>query len=288
MAYAVQQNNVFVPGLLNTGVVPNGAVGVLHPDYTPAFRVGGNYALDCYSSIAVSYAQFDSNSASTLSAVPGGVSNIAQSLVLQPTTVNAGNAAAGAQAATYNISFKTANIDYRRLLMGSDCFAVNYTVGVAYGHLQQGFQETSSFAPPAGVIQNTTSIHYDGGGLRYGLDFQRKIGDRGFSLYGKTFVDVLFGQFTANYLQANTTTTAVQALSTWRDDRVLPMLELELGGAWTSCNGRFKVSAGYYNSFWFNAITTSQYVQAVQSSNYTGLGQTIAFDGLVTRAELRF
>jgi hypothetical protein len=282
MAYAFQQNGVGGPG-----TVPDGSVGVLHPAYTPAFRIGGNYALDCYSSIAISYAQFDSNSSSSLNAPGGVVGGTVQSLVLQPNSVNAGSTTSS-DAATYNIGFKTANIDYRRLLMGSECFAVNYSVGVAYGHLQQGFTQTGSFAPPAGVIQNTTSIHYDGGGLRYGLDFQRKIGQRGFSLYGKSYADVLFGQFESTYSQVNTTTTAVQALSNWRDDRVVPMLELELGGAWTSRGGRFRVSAGYYNSFWFNAVTTPQYVQAVQNANYVNLGQTIAFDGLVTRAEFRF
>ena len=286
MAYAFQQN-----GAGGLGTVPNGAVGVLHPDYTPAFRVGGSYALDCYSSIAVSYAQFDSNASSSITSptggVNGGVGNTVQSLVLQPNSVNAGSTATS-DAATYNIGFKMANIDYRRMLMGSDCFVVNYSVGVAYGHLQEGFQQTGSFSPPLGTIQTNTAIHYDGGGLRYGFDFQRKVGHRGFSVYGKTFADVLFGQFTSSLTQVNTTTTALQTLSTWRDDRVVPMLELEVGAAWTNCSGRWRLSAGYYNSFWFNAITTPQYVQAVQNANYVNLGQTIAFDGLVARATFSF
>lgn len=281
MAYAIQQNGVGGPG-----TVPNGSVGVLHPDYSSGFRVGGNYALDCYSSIVASFSSFDSPSASTLTAQPG-VGSTVESLTLHPGSVNAGSTATSI-ASTYGINFKMASIDYRHLLIGSQCFAVNYSVGVAYGHLGQNFQATGSFTPPAGTIQNTTAIHYDGGGLRYGLDFQRALGRRGLSIYGKSFVDILFGQFEATYDQVNTTTTATQAQSNWRNDRVLPILETELGLAWTSAGGHFRVSGGYYNSFWFNAITTPQYVQAVQTANYTNLSQTIAFDGLVGRVEFRF
>lgn len=299
MAYAFQQN-------APTG--PAGAVGVVHPDYSSGFRLGGSLALDCTSSIVASFSSFDSPSASSLTA-PTGVgpgANVA-SLVLNPGTDTAGTTATSI-ASTYGINFKMATIDYRHLLIGSDCFAVNYSVGVAYGHLGQNFQSVGSFAPPLGTIQNTTAIHYDGGGLRYGLDFQRALGRHGLSIYGKSFVDILFGQFDASYQQVDVTTTAIQAASTYRSDRVLPILETELGLAWTSCGGHIRISGGYYNSFWFNAITTGQYIQAVQStsgptnlpptqavpasipgvSGYNNLGQTIAFDGLVARLEVRY
>lgn len=281
MAYGFQQN-----GIGGAGTVPNGSVGVLHPDYSSGFRVGGSAALDCYSSFVATFTTFDSPSASSLTA-PAGVGGTVESLVLHPGSVNAGSTATSI-AATYGINFKMATFDYRHLLIGSQCYAVNYSVGLAYGHLGQNFQSTGSFAPPIGVIQNTTAIHYDGGGLRYGLDFQRQLGRGGFSIYGKTFVDILFGEFDATYSQVNTTTTAVQALSSWRNDRVLPILETELGLAWTGRSQHVRISAGYYNAFWFNAVTTPQYVQAVQTANYTNLGQTIAFDGLVARLDVRF
>jgi hypothetical protein len=180
------------------------------------------------------------------------------------------------------------DVELNQLLAGGCNNVVNYTVGVRYGNLQQQFTQTGSFAPPAGVIHTATDIHFNGGGLRLGLDGRRRIGCGGLSFYGKGFVNVLFGEFSSSYTQTNTTTSVVQAYSTWDDDRVVPVLEYELGLSWQGCCGRLRLSAGYYTAFWFNAITTPEYVQAVQNANFVNLGDTIAFDGLTTRVEYRF
>jgi hypothetical protein len=99
---------------------------------------------------------------------------------------------------------------------------------------------------------------------------------------------VLFGQFRSDLTQQDTTNSIVQATSSWNDRRVVPILEYEIGLRWTSSNLRWRLSAGYYTAFWFNTITTPQYVQAVQTSNFVHLGDTITFDGLVTRLEYCF
>jgi hypothetical protein len=98
----------------------------------------------------------------------------------------------------------------------------------------------------------------------------------------------MFGDFKSNYQQLNTTTTIVQATSNWQDNRVVPILEYEVGFHWTSFSGRWQASAGYYSAFWFNTVSTGDFVRAVQTSDFLNLGQTIAFNGLVTRLEYRF
>ena len=103
-------------------------------------------------------------------------------------------------------------------------------------------EASGDFAPPAGTIQTNTKITLDGIGLKTGFDGARQFGCSGFSFYGKGFISVLFGEFNSSYTQVNNTTTVVQANSNWSDQRVVPILEYELGINWTSVSGRLNCS----------------------------------------------
>ena len=280
MAHAFQQN-----GVGGSGTVPAGSVGVLQPDFTSAYRTGFGVALGCYASINLGYSRLDSNSTDVLAALQGTGDNV-QSLVLHPNSINAGSTSSLVNA-TLAINYQLADIEYRRLLRANHKHAFNYSVGARYGKLHQGFQQIGDFTPPIGTIQTTTDINFEGVGLRAGLDGEHRIGRSRFASYGKLFMNVLFGEFNSTYTQLNTTTTVVQAFSTWKDRRVLPLLEYELGLNWTSRGGHWRASAGYYTGFWFNTITTGQFVQAVQTADFVDLGETISFNGFVTRLEFR-
>ncbi len=70
-------------------------------------------------------------------------------------------------------------------------------------------------------------------------------------------------------------------------------LDLELGGGWQSNCGHLRVTCGYMISSWFNAVTTDQWIRAVGRGNFVGQPDsmsydTLMFDGLTVRAELRF
>jgi hypothetical protein len=65
-------------------------------------------------------------------------------------------------------------------------------------------------------------------------------------------------------------------------------VDFELGLAWTSCNQKWRLSAGYLAQFWFNTLTTPEFVNAVQTNNYTDRGDTLSFDGATARIERRF
>jgi hypothetical protein len=68
----------------------------------------------------------------------------------------------------------------------------------------------------------------------------------------------------------------------------VPILDYEVGLRWTSCNGHWQVGTGYYTAFWFNTVTTGNFVRAVQFNDFTNVDKTIAFTGLTTRVEFRF
>ena len=285
MAHAIQQNGVGGPG-----TTPDGRVGVLNPQFAPAYRVGFGKAIGGCATIGAAYTNFHSHTTDTLSApndpfteVGGTVS----SLVLHPNSVNAGSTSSLVDA-TYDIDFQLADIEYRRLVAANCTGAGYFTAGARYAKLQQQFSQIGNFSPPTGTIETTTNIIFEGAGFRTGLDGERRIGGSRFSAYGKGFLSLMFGEFKSDYRQLNTTTTIVQAASNWQDNRVVPILEYEVGFHWTSFSGRWQATAGYYSAFWFNTISTGDFVRAVQTSDFLNLGQTIAFNGLVTRLEFRF
>ena len=78
------------------------------------------------------------------------------------------------------------------------------------------------------------------------------------------------------------------AIAKWDDDRISPILEYEFGVAWTNCCGNMRISAGYMGMHWFNVVTTSTFIDAVQANNYSDVGDTLSFDGLTARAEIRW
>ena len=196
---------------------------------------------------------------------------------------------AGPLNATYDVDYELADVKYRRLLFGHNRAWMNYSVGGRFGHLEQDFLQTGAFSgSQSGVINVLTDIDFDGAGLSFGLEGEGLIGCRGFSVYGNLGVSPLVGQFTSDYTMQNASTTALLARSVSKDDRFVTILDYELGLAWTSCNGCWRISSGYTASFWYNTITTPVFIDAVQADNYVDIGDTLSFDGITARIEYRF
>ena len=270
------------------GTVPFGRAQNLIQPWVSAFRVSAGYACSDCSSISATYTQFQSHTSDTLGLPAGGNPPTSViSSVLVPGSINAGTTFSQINAVS-GIAYKTADIMYSRLLAGGDDYYVNYDIGARYAHLEQGFLQNAQFAQPNNPQFTTSNIRFDGIGLRTGFDGRHRIGCGGFSAYGNGFLSVLFGDFNSNYTQTNALTTATLAANNWESARVMPILEYEVGLSWTSCSGCWRIGAGYYTAFWFNSVTSPQYIQAVQNNNFVKLGDTITFTGLVAHAEVRF
>src|SRR6202161_813312 len=104
---------------------------------------------------------------------------------------------------------------------------------------------------------------------------------------GRTGAISLAGWFRAAYNQYNTFFLN-QANVVWKDQRIVPILEAELGAGWASCNGRVRITGGYYIGSWFNTVATPLWIVGAQTNNFTNVSQSIVFDGLVTRFEYCF
>ena len=78
------------------------------------------------------------------------------------------------------------------------------------------------------------------------------------------------------------------ALADWQDDRIITVLDLEGGLSWTGPCRRWRASAGYLVSYWFNTLTTSEFINTVQADSYVGADDTLKFEGLTARIERRW
>lgn len=273
MPFAIPQD-----GIDPTVAVPVGAVGVADPHYEPGFRIGGNFALSPCTSIGAMFSYLDTQ---TNAGISTSQPNVIHSLVTHPNTASA---AANSQLAeaSYDINFRIADVYYKALWTGGPYHEVNWLVGARYAHLDQDFSSSQSIN--AGITTVTSDIDFDGAGPRVGLEGERRCRTNGFLVYGNVFASFLAGNFGADYLQADTF-ALTQATTAFSDDRVVTILEYELGVGWISCSGCVRVKAGYYMAAWYNTLTTGKWIDAVQGNNYVDQHDTVTFDGLVTRIE---
>lgn len=279
VAYVVPVNGAIVPP---PGVAPIqvGPVGVVDPDYTTAFRVGGTWACDECSSVVFTYTRFDTT---TTDAQTIDAPLVLRPLVLHPGTANAGSDFLDANA-RLGIDLNLGDVDFRAVWDAGDLWVINYLVGARYARLNQDFDAT--FDSTGTVDRLLTNLNFDGGGIRVGLDGERHSGCGAF-IYGKATASFVGGEFRGRYQQSSDVDPAIVDTS-WKAGRLVSILDLELGAGWQSPCGHWRLTAGYVVSSWFNTVTTDQWIQAVQQNSFTNLGGTMTFDGLVGRVEYRF
>jgi hypothetical protein len=281
-SFAVVQN-----GIGPVGTVPLGQVGVLDYDYEPSFRAGFTLALNCESSLTAAVTKFETR---TNNNVDSTAPLVVQPLVMIPGTFNAGFTAQTARADS-SLELDIIDLEYRAVLVSCATHHLNFMVGARYAELDQSLGAVFPFAPPDGTSIVISELDFEGLGLRVGLDGERRLFPRlGISVYGKLTGTVLGGEFSGSYTQFNQF-NGWEAFTTWSDDRLVPTADGELGLRWSNRTGRIRLSAGYYIGIWGNVVTTSEWINGVQAFNYVDIGRdehdTLRFDGLVARAEIR-
>ena len=277
--YAVPINGPVIPPS-GTAPVQVGRTATADVDFDPGFRAGLSYGLGECSRLEVMYSQLD---AQVRNSVSVDVPHSLQPMVMHPATLAAPTYYLDATAEAA-IRFRLADIDYRHEWLCTDRMSFGYTAGLRYAHLGQTFD---SVFTSTGVDRVDTRLLFDGGGLRLGLEGQRRIACSSFWIYGSGAASFLGGQFTGEYTQTNNLNGTVVATG-WKDDRIVPILDLELGVAWVGCHDHLRVSGGYVFSSWFNVPKTADFITAVQTNDFDRFRDALTFDGLALRAELRF
>ncbi len=271
-----------IDGPIGTPVVAQaGRVADVDADYEHGFRIGGTFQLDCDAAIGAMYTYYRTDNEA---AVATDAPLVLRSLVSAPVIANADSD--GLEAfANYDIEYQIVDVDYRGLIACNGRSSLTWLAGVSYVHLEESF--TSSFGVN-GVNAVASDIGFDGGGIRLGLEFERYARDCGLLVYGRSSARFVAGSFDADYIQSETPGDRVQVYTGIDDDRILSILDLELGLGWQSCDGCFRTSLGYMVSGWFNTLTTTDWIAGVHGNNYNDMSDTITFDGFVGRVELRY
>lgn len=279
--YTIEQNSV-VPGQF-----PTGPVGRVNVDEEAGFRVGVAWAATCQTSLVASFTRFEGKTGNTIVAAPG---NFLNSQVIHPSTVTVG-AASLQSTANYSIDFQLIDLAYRHIWKTSDIYAINWLAGFRYGNMEQDFLAQQDVGVPTGLVTNDVDVNFDGFGMMFGIDGERRSCHSGLRIYGKALASFLAGDWRADYVQTNQFAFGGGGgivANDYEDYRVTPVLELELGFGWQSKCGRFRANAGYLTSAWYDAISTREYVNAVRNNNYVSIDETITFNGLTAGVEARF
>ncbi len=262
---------------------PTGPLGISNIGEHVGFRAGFSIARSQCSSINASYTRWDGETTSILNATGNNVLN---SQVSHPSVATTGAASLEA-VARQSANFQFADTYFRRVYRSNDCGAINWNGGLRYGNLEQGISVDQTMSVATGVTNVTTDIDFDGFGILGGLDGERHSASTGFLVYGRVLGSLLAGNWQADYRQTNQFGGGVIATH-YEDFRVTPVIDSELGLGWQNCSGRFRVSAGYLFSTWFNAVTNRDYIQSVRAGQLLNLDDSLTFSGLALRSELRF
>lgn len=282
VAVAVPINGAIVPP---AGVAPVqvGDTTLTDIGFQPGFRVGLGRWFDSSSALEANYTRFEGM---TRAAAETTAPIVLRSLVAHPGTLDAPTDFLAA-AARYNLQFQFADMDYRRVLFRGDPWVVKYLVGARYTHLEQIFDSTFSNTILTETVD--TRLLFDGGGIRLGLDGERGLGYSGFSVYGLGRVSFLGGAFRGSFLELQVPSAENPlVVAGWKDDRVVSILDVELGLGWSSECGGVRLKAGYMFSGWFNTPTTDAFIHSVQAGQAGKLNDTLTFDGLSARLEILF
>lgn len=259
-----------------------GRVATADPEYQPGARVGLSRAFDERASLRAMYTFYESET-SDQTTLPPSSPYVLRSLVTHPGTWTAASDGLDAQA-NYDIDFQIADIDYRCVFLCGPQTELAYFGGVKYVHLEQDF--AAQFDVLGTELVNTR-INFDGGGIRLGLEGERRARNMGFLVYGRAAANFVAGEFHADYLQRDGSRGVVVDTGL-TESRVITILDLELGIGWASPGNGFRITGGYMVSGWFNTLQTDEWVHGVQNNHFGDLSDTLTFDGFTARAELRF
>jgi hypothetical protein len=271
-------------GILPGLSAPRGAVSVVSPNFSSGFRVGGGALFhDGNSGIYATFTYFRTNRSSDAAAPDPFVLH---NFLAFPNTLNSAVDSLTAHV-DYRIQLYMADLDYKCAIVNNNHLVLNWLTGIKYAHLQQNLDATFQIT---GTTTVNSDINFDGIGPRIGLDGRYCVAG-GFYGYAQGIFDLLFGQFRANSIEQNVFTGLVGQTGITAN-RVVPILEMELGVGWQSPSGAFRLQGGYYVGAWFNTITMTSLSQGITATNFTtnsnNFRDNMTFDGLVLRAEIRY
>jgi hypothetical protein len=259
-------------------VAPPGTASI---DFHPAWRVGFARALDECNAVVVTYEHYEGENQDSISTdAPYQI----RSMVSQPSTWTSNAASDWLTAASdYRMNYDLADVDFRWTFENQNDTRLSLLGGMRYASLKQRLDVDFASVD----VQNVHSqVNFEGGGLRIGFDGERRT-PHGLVIYGRTTASLVAGSARCAYSQASGISGSLVNTG-YSADRVVPIIDAELGTGLSLWNDKLRITAGYSFSGWFNLVRTDQFIKGVQGNDFTGMHDTLTFDGFVGRVELQF
>jgi major outer membrane protein len=272
-----------VAGCGSTDVV--GPIAQVSPDDTFTFRVGGEYAVNCNTSIGLTYSRLHDTEEAVASAAEG---QELRALVAATDLNCIDNGDVLAAGARFRFEYDIIDADVRNVLYSCNNVNVVWLIGARWMRLEQDFE--SEFVNLGSTFITSNVKMHNGYGPRIGLEGEIGLCS-GLSAYAKGAASFVYGKWDATFDQEDTF-VGTQVSTSFKQERVMTMLDFEAGLAWTSCNGCLRVAAGFMVSQWYNAVTVPGVIEAVQNGRFdrheNNLNDLIQIEGGVLRVEFRF
>jgi hypothetical protein len=270
---------VFATRALNCFGPPTG-VEQFDLNNSDAFRVGFYKQCGPCSDIGATFWMFESHENER--AAPTVGADVIFPALLFPTIANftpgCNDATSTSALARLDIDFDRVAIDYRNRFEYC-CIEWDWLVGFGYGKLDQELLAIYD----EGFVKVDSDLH--GYGLRLGGGATKNMGC--FRGYLHTDFTLLAANLKARYRNVDTFDGEVADFE--QDlDRIVPILDLEVGVAYDLCSGT-TLKVGYIYSIWWNVVTTPSFAEDVIKGDITGnSGDTLTFDGIFARIEINF
>ena len=117
---------------------------------------------------------------------------------------------------------------------------------------------------------------------------RHRAGAAAVSLVRPSLGQFLAGEFQTSYRQTESFTPEPLLVGGWEDERIVSVVDIELGVRWLSPGRCWRLEAGYLFSTWYNAVTTEPFIHGIRQTYSGDISNTLTFDGLTTSAEYRF
>ena len=280
VVYAIPINGAIVPP---DGVAPvqTGPAAIVDPSRGIGFRAGLSRSLGSGSRVGASYMHLRSGTSHAIAVTPP---EVLKALVVHP-GFEAGDTNYLAANAHLDIDLDMIDLDYRGMLACDQQTTLEYLLGLRLASLRQALQ--ANFDNGVRIERVATEIDFEGIGVRAGVEGERRSECYGWMVYGRASAGLLCGRFDADYLPTDLFAGTV-ANTGWDADRLVPTLDAEFGVGWIGPRDHCRLSAGYMFAAWYNVAMNGEFIDAVRTNRFSGMRDTLIFDGLVGRAEFRF
>ena len=191
--YAIEQNDSVRPGSF-----PTGPIGRVNVGDEAGYRVGLAWAASDCTSLVFAYTDFSGSASNQITATTG---NNINSLILHPSTDTVGDDGLES-AADYDIDFQLADLAYRHVWKSTDTFAINWLAGFRYGEMGQDLVVEQLTSVATGLDTVNVDVDFNGFGMMFGLDGERRSCHTGLMIYGRGVTSFLAGDWQAATLKS--------------------------------------------------------------------------------------